>query len=245
MKIDSEKLKLYGLISALIAITIFVIGTSIAMIVFTNYSFTNDYFSELGIRGDPSQGCPCGISNLSVAEYPEIFNITIILTGIFLLPFFPIMFLILNPKGAYRKLLPILVVVSGISTSLFLSFVGVFDAGYFYDEHTFTTYGLYYCIIVTCLAWGLSILFLNKDSPYKQSRLWIIDPLVSLAGLFIGVINARIFGLSDIFTQFLPITFYQKLLAYLFMIFFGFVSIRSIMIKKSKRATLSEVTKSE
>jgi len=234
MKFDSEDLKLYGLITAFVAITIFVIGTSIAMIAYPSYSFSNDFFSELGIRGNPSQGCPCGISSLSVAEYPEIFNVTVILAGIFLLPFFPILFLILDPKGIYRQLIPILVVTSGISTSFFLSFVGVFDAGYFYNEHTFATYGLYYSIIVTCLAWGLAVLFLSKDSPYKQSKLWIIDPLISLAGIFIGVINTNLFGVSDIFTQFLPITLYQKLLAYLFMMFFGFVAIRFIMIQKSK-----------
>ncbi len=76
MKFDSEDLKLYGLISAFVAISIFLIGTSIAMIAYPSYSFSNDFFSELGIRGDPSQECPCGISSLSVAEYPEIFNVT-------------------------------------------------------------------------------------------------------------------------------------------------------------------------
>ncbi|MHA2255862.1 MAG: hypothetical protein ACXAAM_07310, partial [Candidatus Heimdallarchaeaceae archaeon] len=81
-QIDLKKL---SLISAFLAMAVFIIGTTISMLVYPNYSFMEQFLSELGTRVSISfEG-----GELTKALYPEIFNVSLIITGVFLLPFFP------------------------------------------------------------------------------------------------------------------------------------------------------------
>ena len=234
MKINKEKLVLFSIYSAFLAVVVFLIGTTTAMLYYPDYSFLNQFISELGIRAETG--------SLQAALYPEIFYVTAMLTAILLLPLFPAMYFILELKGIIRRILQIIISLSGIAAAVFLFLVGVFDAGLFLEPHVFVALGLYYCIIIICLLWGVAILALNKDSPYKRSKLWIVDPIVSVTGIIVGMINAGLFGLNDIFTSFLPMAFYQKLLAYIFMVFFGYVAIRmTIILKKTKNIELLDL----
>ncbi|MHA1346321.1 MAG: DUF998 domain-containing protein [Candidatus Heimdallarchaeaceae archaeon] len=227
MKVNAEKLVKFSVYSAFVAVTIFLTGTTLAMIFFPNYNFLDQFLSELGIRANNNLPLDW---DMIAAPYSEIFNVTVMLTAIFLLPFFPASYFILKPKGTLRKVLQIIVSISGVTAGFFLFFVGVFDFGLFPDSHVVAALGLYYCIIIICLLWGIAISTLNKDSPYKKNKIWIIDPLVSIAGILVGVINIGSFGLFEIFTNFLSMAFYQKILAYLFMVFFGYVSIRFVIL---------------
>jgi hypothetical membrane protein len=226
-----ERIQKLGVFSAFIAIAVFLIGTTIAMLVYPNYSFMEQFLSELGTR--ISVTFESG-GSLVKAPYPEIFNVSLIVTGLFLLPFFPFIYVILKPKGLIRKIVQFIVMLSGLTTSLFLIGVGIFDAGMFLGPHIVSALGLYYCTIITSLLWGIGILSLEKESPYKKSKLWIIDPLASLIAMLVGIINTGLFNIHEFFVQTLTMAFYQKLLGYVFAIVFGFVSVRLFFILRSK-----------
>ncbi len=197
------------------------------MLVYPDYSFLEQFFSELGVREYitfPEGG------SLERVQYPEIFNISLMLSGIFLLPFFPALIIAIEPKGKINKILTSLAALSGSTGSMFLVCVGIFDAGKFIDPHVVAALGLYYAIVITCLLWGVSVLFLNKDSPYKKSKLWFIDPFASAVGILIGIINTGFLGIHEWFVGILPMAFYQKSLAYVFILFFGYVAIRVMFI---------------
>ena len=224
-------------ISAFISILIFIVGTTIAILVYPDYSFLEQFFSELGVREDitfPEGG------SLERVQYPEIFNVSLILAGIFLFPFFPALMIGIKPKGKINKMLTSLTALSGATGSMFLVCVGIFDAGRFIDPHIVAALGLYYTIIITCLLWGISVLFLNKDSPYKKSKLWIIDPFASVVGILIGIINTGFLGINEWFVGTLTMAFYQKALAYVFIVFFGYVAVR-LMIILSKEKFIEEI----
>ncbi len=232
MKANKEKLVKYSVYSAFVAVTIFMIGTTLAMIVFPDYNFLSQFLSELGVR---EAAIYPYVGEVIATPYAEIFNVSLMLTAVFLVPFFPASYFILKPDGTIRKILQIFISMIGVVAGFFLFFVGVFDVGFFPDSHIVSALGLYYCIILICFLWGIAIIALNKDSPYKTSKLWIIDPFVSLAGILVGVINIGSFGLYEFFTDLLPMAFYQKILAYLFITFFGYVALRfAILLKKSE-----------
>ncbi|MCG3219955.1 MAG: DUF998 domain-containing protein [Candidatus Heimdallarchaeota archaeon] len=229
LSLDFQKL---GLISAFIAITVFLVGTTISMIVFPTYSFMEQYFSELGprITGTYSSG-----ETLLKAPHPEIFNVSLIITGLFLLPFFPSVYLILKPKGYIRKSIQFLIMLSGITTSIFLVGVGIFDAGMFLGPHIVSALGLYYCMIITSLLWGIGTLSLEKESLYKQLKIWIIDPVASLIAMLIGIINTGLLNFHEFFVQKFSMAFYQKMLAYVFILVFGYVAVRLFFITRNRK----------
>ncbi|MCG3221722.1 MAG: DUF998 domain-containing protein [Candidatus Heimdallarchaeota archaeon] len=221
----------FGIISAFIGIAVFVIGTTISMLVYPNYSFMEQYFSELGTRVTAifSSG-----ETLIRAPHPEIFNVSLIITGLFLLPFFPSIYLILKPKDYIRKIIQLLIMLSGVATSTFLVGVGIFDAGMFLESHVVSALGLYYCMIITSLLWGVGVLSLEKESPYKRTKLWVIDPIASLIAIMIGIINTGLFDLYTIFEGKLSMAFFQKTLAYVFILVFGYIAVRLFYIIRNK-----------
>ena len=221
------ELKKIGLISSFLAIAVYIVGTTAAMLAYPDYSFMNQFLSELGVRINfySSEGW-----TMIKAPYPEIFNVTLILNGVLFIPFFSSTYFILKPKRIISKITQIVVSVSGLVTGGFLICAGIFDAGTFIDQHVTAALGLYYCLIITSLLWGLGVLTLNKDNIYKKSKLWIIDPIASLIGISIGVINTGLFNLDEVFIGKLSMAFYQKMLGYVFILLFGYVAIRLFLI---------------
>ena len=228
-----------GLISGFIAVLIFLIGTTIAMVTYPGYSFFNQFISELGVRQDVwIQG-----ELLVKAPHPEILNITLILTGIFLIPFFPTLYLILNPKQIWRKILIFSMSLGGLVCGVFLGLVGVFDAGLFLDSHIIVALGAYFTMTLMYFLWGLVVISLNKDSIYKQSKIWILDPIICVIGILVGIINTGLFDIYKYFVGIITLAFYQKLLAYIFVILFTFVGIKMILLLRKNHILLNTKSK--
>ncbi len=215
-----------GLISGFSAAFFFLVGTTVAMLLYPDYSFFTQFISELGVRQDVLvQG-----EWLYKALYPEALNITLILTGIAFLPLFPSLYFFFNPQELWRKILVILMAIGGIVCGVFLSLVGVFDAGLFLKQHVTVALGAYFSITLIFLLWGLVVVTLEKESIYKKSLLWIVDPIICLLGIFVGIVNTGLFDLIYYVGGIESLAFYQKSLAYIFVILFTYVGIRMILL---------------
>ena len=68
-----------------VGIATFLIGSTFAMLIKPGYSFTGEWLSDLG-----------------TGEYAPLFNITLILSGLFTSSFYPVTFYLLRQKG-YSK----------------------------------------------------------------------------------------------------------------------------------------------
>ena len=228
-----------GLISGYIAAAIFLIGTTVAVLLYPGYDFFGQMISELGIRKDvwiESSGVW-----LVEALHPEVLNVTLILTGLLIFPLFPSLYFFFNPEKMWRKFLLILISIGGIVGGTFLSLVGVFDAGMFLYPHIVVALGCYFAITAVYILWGIMVITLDKDSPYKKSKLWIVDPILCLLGIFIGVVNTGLFDLIIYVGGWQVLAFYQKSLAYLFVLLFLFVGIRiTYIIRKQPELFTSE-----
>ena len=155
------------------------------------------------------------------APFPEVFNVTLIITGILWLPFFATAFAMLKDNGKSTFLLA-LTAITGTLSGPFLIGVGIYDVGTYFDNHVFFAKNLYLSIAVTSILWALSIISLNKDSEYKKSK-WQIDIVISLIISALMVINyfgkqPPVYPLSKI-----PIPTYQKTVAYLYIGYFAVV----------------------
>lgn len=216
-----------GLIAGVAAIIVFIVGTTAAMIAYPDYRFFTQYFSELGINEEIVPNEEYVIPKIS---HSDIFNISLILTGILLIPFFPSAYLALQPEGKLPKTFLLFVIISGIMTSLFMFGIAVFDARNFLHKHIMAAVGLYYCLMATCFMWGMGILFLDGNSPYKQSKMWIIDPIACASGIAIGLINTRAIRLHRLFLDKFTYAFCQKILVYGFIFFLGYMGIRLMIV---------------
>jgi len=217
-----------GLISGYAAAFVFLVGTTVAMLIYPGYSFFNQFISELGVRQDIFiEG-----NWLVRALYPEALNVTLITTGLLFFPFFPSLYFLLEPKQLWRKMLILFISLGGLVGGAFLSLVGVFDVGMFLVPHVVVALGCYIALTVVYVLWGILVVTLEKESLYKRSRLWIIDPIVCLLGLFIGVVNTGLFNLIHYVGGIESLAFYQKSLAYLFVILFCYVGVRMIILVK-------------
>ena len=81
-KID-QKYQLYSIYSIYIGIAIFLIGSTIAILTYPSYSMSDNYFSDTGLRIDyltEDRGI------IKAHPNPEIFNVTLYLLAVFLLP---------------------------------------------------------------------------------------------------------------------------------------------------------------
>jgi hypothetical protein len=215
-----------GLISGYTAAFVFLVGTTAAILAYPDYSFFGQFISELGVRRDIMIE---GIL-LQEALYPEILNITLILSGLFFLPLFPLIYYFFNPEQLWRKILTIGMVLAGLCGGVFLSLVGVFDAGMFFWSHVTVALGTYFSITAMFLLWGAVVIALEEDSLYKKSKLWIIDPIVCVIGIIIGIINTGLFDLYLYLGGEESLAFYQKALAYLFVILFSYVGVRILFV---------------
>ncbi len=232
---DSYKVTKTIMIIASVAISVFVIGSTTAMIMEHRYKFDKQFLSELGIRHTTTgEG-----AKLTSALFPEVFNITLIITGILISPFFIGVYKTLKPEKTIQKIFFIGTSVMGTFTGITLALVGVFDLGYFYYAHM-TVAGLFSIgAISTGLLWGIGVLTLKKDSPYKQSKVWIIDPIISLLILGVGLIYST-FGQAypEIF-GFISIPLYQKLFVYVIFVLMIVIIIRFFsLLKKEKKTRL-------
>lgn len=92
-----------------IGIATFLIGSTFAMLIKPGYSFTDQWFSDLG-----------------TGEYAPIFNTTLIMSGLLTSSFYPITFYLLRENG-YSGVKSMIGMVLGVTSFIFLILVGVFS----------------------------------------------------------------------------------------------------------------------
>ncbi|MHA2030310.1 MAG: DUF998 domain-containing protein [Candidatus Kariarchaeaceae archaeon] len=208
--------------SMFISAIVFAIGNAIAMILYPDYSFSSNYFSDLGIRRD------IYVTSLDTMAYapphPEIFNITLYICGFFIIPFFPAATSIVkNNEG--RNTLLILCALSGVSIGPLLIGVGIYDVASNFDAHVDFATNLMFMIGVTSLLWAMAITSLDKDASYKQFKTWILDPFFVIFIMFVAWI--LVWGRPDII-PFNKVSYqiYQKLVALSFIPYYSLVGLR-------------------
>ncbi|MFV2014089.1 MAG: DUF998 domain-containing protein [Candidatus Heimdallarchaeota archaeon] len=97
------------LLMTYIGIATFLIGSTFAMLIKPGYSFTDQWLSDLG-----------------TGRYAPVFNITLVLTGLFTSSFYPITFYLLRQKG-YSKTRSMIGMLLGATSFIFLILVGIFS----------------------------------------------------------------------------------------------------------------------
>ncbi|OLS23564.1 MAG: hypothetical protein HeimC2_25880 [Candidatus Heimdallarchaeota archaeon LC_2] len=92
-----------------IGLLTFLFGSTFAMLIKPDYSFTNQWLSDLG-----------------TGKFGLLFNSTLVFTGIFMSMFYPLTFYLLRQKG-YSKIKSIIGMLLGISSFVFLIMIGIFS----------------------------------------------------------------------------------------------------------------------
>ena len=231
---DSYKTTKTILIISALAIFVFIVGSTTAIILEQKYNFNKQFLSELGVRYTPSSSAD---STLRRALFPEVFNITLIVTGLLISPFFIGVYITLKPEKLIQKIFFLGTAVVGIFSGITLSLVGVFDLGYFYYAHMIVT-GLFYMgAMVTSLLWGLGVIFLSKDSPYKMSKIWKIEPLTVSIIVGLGLITSTFAQSYPEIFGFITLALYQKIFVYALFALMTLIIIRFFrLLKKEKLA---------
>ena len=272
----------------LIAAIVFLIGTFTAMIMYDNYGFLNQFFSDLGNRGDTfNPEIPSDIRPKST--YPEIFNVTLWVSAVFIIPFFPYAGRKMQIGGeptrgrrfltAYVSVVTTLFIVFrinewfqvpdivatgigflllgefiliavfgfmnreemvnglfsaigilGLQVGPWLAMVGVLDLKTSWYGHVYVAINLYFVIAFLSLYWLIAVSAAPSDHPYKRSLLWLLDVLfviVIITCVYINVIGELALAELPVFNL-LKMPAYQKIMAYSFISYFGFVVSRRL-----------------
>ncbi len=222
--------------SILLAGVIFLFGTFLAILLYETpngkYDFFKQFFSELGVRRDYIEVFSDGTTEKRYAPpHPDIFNFTLVLSGILMIPFFTFSFRQMRNESLFSTIVLWIAIVGGVLTGPMLIGVGIFDLSfpvqYFWQEHGFWVALLYILITIVCILWYIMLIF-ARDLPYKKTKLiWVDYVLLFLLALF-TIINLldgfKLVKTSNIpVLNAFPIQTYQKLIAYLFFGYFGLV----------------------
>lgn len=179
------------LLMTYIGIATFLIGSTFAMLIKPGYSFTNQWLSDLG-----------------TGEYAPLFNITLILSGLFTSSFYPVSFYLLRQKG-YSKTKSMIGMIFGVTSFIFLILIGVFSLEN--DFHNLHSISSMVFIVSTSFA---QLLLLSGFSWYICVDLAApsaMDNRLSYTSLIIAIIFAIVFILGISFEQHIL----QKLTIYL------------------------------
>ncbi len=223
-------------VSILLAGIIFLVGTILAIITYETpngkYQFLDQFFSELGVRKTYVETFSDGSTELRYAPpYPDIFNFTLMLTGVLLIPFFSFSFRQMRNASMNSTRLLWVAIVTGILCGPMLFGAGFFDLSFdsqaVWQEHGFWVAFLYIFITVASIAWFF-MLMLAKDLPYKTSKLIWLDyillfilAVLALINLADGMSLVKVVNIPVVNT--LPVEAYQKFIAYIFFIYFGLI----------------------
>lgn len=239
-------------ISILVAGLVFIIGTAIAIFLYSTpngkYQFFNQYFSELGVRHnyiDPSRG-----TTVYAPQYHEIFNLSLIVSGFLVIPFFPFTYRQMRNRSRISRYLFLISIFFGTMSGPLLICVGIFDLSVsptsFYLDHHFWAAALYLFISLASVFWLLGITF-AKDLPYQSSKVIFVDYILILI-LMVNIIVSFIDNIGlvkldkiPLFNK-LPIEAYQKFIAYTFFIYYGLiVGLRLLNTKYDNTPGLREI----
>lgn len=223
-------------VSILMGGIIFFIGTITAIFLYEtpngSYDFFNQFFSELGVRTDYVETLTNGTQEQRYAPpYPNIFNFTLVLTGILMVPFFAFSFRQMRNESKFSTNVLWISILFGVLTGPMLIGVGLFDLSYpanqIWQEHGFWVANLYLFITAASILWFFMLLR-ARNLPYKTTRwIWVDYVLLFLLTLFTLANLAdglKLWLVKDMpILNTLPVETYQKLIAYLFFTYFGLV----------------------
>lgn len=204
-----DKYKKYSIYSLYIGIAVFLIGSTIAILTYPNYSMSDNYFSDTGLRIDyltEDRGV------IEAHPNPEVFNVTLYILGIFLLPL-TLLISTFFTKQEDSKHLFSLATLPGVMISPSLIAVGIWDFGNDFDKHllaarlTMGSIGLFFIL------WTLGVIFLQDDVKYKEFKSWKLDPIITL--LIVFFTYTQVWGVPGIpLIKDVPGQVYQKLVPY-------------------------------
>jgi hypothetical protein len=223
-------------VSIFIAGIVFIFGTLWAVFdyntVLGDYDFLDQFFSELGTRKDYLKVNNDGTTEQAYApERPEIFNLSLIIAGFVMIPFFPFTYRQMrnDSKNSRRFFLGSIIV--GAFTGPLMVLVGLIDLSVeetnFLTDHHFWAASLYIAISFTSILWLVAIT-LARDLPYKTSKAIFLDYILIFFSLVVVAVslldNLNLMSVQEIpYFNELPIEAYQKFMAYLFFIYYGLI----------------------
>lgn len=207
----------------------FALGNIIAIILYPNYSFSGNSFSDLGIRQDTF--FPETNAFVSAAPYPEIFNVTLYICGLLIIPFFIAAYSVLKDNNNNNIFL-LISGITGLSIGPLLIGVGVYDMAKDLDAHGDFATTLMMMIGFTSLFWALGVVFLGRESEYKQFRTWYLDPLFAFFIMFVTWV--LVWGKPNvILLKNISFQVYQKMVALSFIPYYSIVGLRLLKIIKN------------
>lgn len=208
-----------ALILGLISIVIFIAGTFASMILTEGHDFIKDVISVTG---------------QSEKEYSWLFNSSLIIAGILMIPSFPAIYLVMKDLDDSRpKLLKVLTVL-GTLIGPFMSFAGVFNEGDHFIAHIVFAVGAYSFVIFAAFLWGIYIWKADESHPYKSNKLWYLDISVNL--IIVACLIAYIIAMS-FFQWFIwdTLGILEKITIYAFFIYFIAIIARVLIIHNKKK----------
>ncbi len=223
-------------ISILLGGLVFIVGTLTAIFLYQTpngkYQFLSQYFSELGVRHDYY----ADVNGSTVLRYapphPDIFNISLFAAGFLLIPFFLFSYRQMRNNNRVSNFFLFLSIIGGMLAGIMLIGVGIFDlsypAKYIWQEHGFWVAWLYLLIGLISIFWYIMIIT-SHNLPYRVKTRWIWLDYAFLAILiFLAIVNigdgVNLFKVINIpILNHFPVETYQKLLAYVFFMYYGFV----------------------
>ena len=206
-----------GLVSAIASIILFIVGTATVMLLVEGHDFIKDVFSATG-HDNP---------------YAIYFNLTLIISGIFMVPCFPAIRYILKSEGDHKPKLLIAITVMGVLIGPFFSFAGIFNEGDFFILHIIFAVGAYLFAIATAVMWGFYVKTMDKENIYKQFKIWVLDYSV----IFIIIACFLAYAIAMIFFQWFiwaTLGILEKITIYLFFFYFVLILIRFLLILNKK-----------
>lgn len=222
--------------SMLLSTLMYLIGTMVAITLYMTpngtFNFLNQSLFELGIRNDFTINQGGKIISYYAPSVPNIYNYSLIISGAFLIPFFPYSYSKLRNHSYLSRFFLLIAIIFGTCIGITLMGMGIFDLSYSPEVELFKSYIFYHNLQVlfmgiTTISWFLSLI-LSIRLPYHTSKLIFIDYTLCLIMVLITSINIMsalsLIAISDIpFLEEITPEFLNGLIVYLFFMYFGMV----------------------
>ncbi|MCG3219452.1 MAG: hypothetical protein KAR35_10620 [Candidatus Heimdallarchaeota archaeon] len=224
-------------LSILVGGIVFLVGTISAILIYETpngeYDFLKQFFSELGIRKDYLAEFGDGTTEFRYApENPELFNLSLWLSGLLMAYFFIFSFRQMRNNNRFSNFFLFLSTLTGITAGFMLMGVGLYDlsneSDTIWQTHGFWVIGLYSLLTITSVLWYFMLLSSN-NLPYRDKTKWIfLDYLFLIILTILTIVNitdaTNLLNVGDIpYMDQYPIETYQKIIAYLFFMYYGLV----------------------
>jgi hypothetical protein len=232
-------------LSVMIGAAVFVGGTILAMVVYDSqngsYDVLDQFFSELGTRYLYQD--PVGINNYP-ADDPRIFNYTLVLSGFLMMPFFPLTWRQMDNLSKSSRWGFRLAVVFGTLSAPALIGVGLIDLSVRHfsllTNHYTWAFLLYSLITLALITWAFGLLRADEGLPYKKHSTHIGTEIIIALAIAVLMVASLVYHVvialenqtlaveqpevqESSSLDWFPIEVFQKLMAYLFFIYFFFV----------------------